>query len=94
MNLKLKGIYFNFKPVLNDFMALGYGAWKEARARLQELLGTSCDDLKENAELRTNAFVPMESATMYLPANIGEYFYLLNIKQKKCISFSNRFSSI
>jgi len=61
------------KPVLNDFMALGYGAWKEARARLQELLGTSCDDLKENAELRTNAFVPMESATMYLPANIGDY---------------------
>ncbi|KAK2164141.1 hypothetical protein LSH36_68g07005 [Paralvinella palmiformis] len=61
------------KPVLNDFMALGYPAWKEARARLQELLGVNCDELKGNAELMSRAFVPMGSATMHVPAEIGDY---------------------
>ncbi|KAK2164142.1 hypothetical protein LSH36_68g07006 [Paralvinella palmiformis] len=61
------------KPVLNDFMALGYPAWKEARARLQELIGVNCDELKGNAELISRAFVPMVSATMHVPAKIGDY---------------------
>ncbi|KAK2164143.1 hypothetical protein LSH36_68g07008 [Paralvinella palmiformis] len=61
------------KPVLNDFMALGYPAWKEARARLQELLGVNCDELKGNAELMSRALIPMASAKMHLPAKIGDY---------------------
>ena len=40
------------QDVLNDFMELGIGAWREARARLQELLSNTCDDLKENTDLR------------------------------------------
>jgi len=61
------------KDVLNDYMELGIGAWREARARLQELLSNTCDDLKENTELRAKAFVAQKDATMYLPANIGDY---------------------
>ncbi|KAK2164140.1 hypothetical protein LSH36_68g07093 [Paralvinella palmiformis] len=61
------------KSVLNDFMALGYAAWKEARARLQELLSVNCNELKGNGDLMSRAFVPMMSATMHLPAKIGDY---------------------
>ncbi|ELU14609.1 hypothetical protein CAPTEDRAFT_180564 [Capitella teleta] len=61
------------QPVLNDFMGLGHDAWKEARARLQELLGVSCEELKGNVDLRSRALVSMSSATMHLPAKIGDY---------------------
>lgn len=44
-------VFLCVQPVLNDFMALGNGAWKEARTRLQELLGTECNDLKGNSDL-------------------------------------------
>lgn len=61
------------KPVLNDFMGLGHATWKEVRARLQELLGVDCNELKGNADLMARAFVPMATATMHLPAKIGDY---------------------
>lgn len=61
------------KSVLNDFMALGCGAWKEVRSRLQELLGTRCNDLKGNPDLVSRAFVAMDAASLHLPAEIGNY---------------------
>jgi hypothetical protein len=39
------------QPVLNEFMAAGEAAWKEARHRLQELLSSSCNELQGNASL-------------------------------------------
>ncbi|NXD15856.1 FAAA Fumarylacetoacetase, partial [Nothocercus nigrocapillus] len=61
------------QPTLNAFMALGRGAWKEARAFLQKLLSASEPILRDNTELRRRAFVPQAAATMHLPAEIGDY---------------------
>ncbi|KAK2522151.1 Fah [Columba guinea] len=61
------------QPTLNAFMGLGRAAWMEARARLQKLLSASEPALRDNAELRGRAFVPQASATMHLPAHIGDY---------------------
>jgi len=40
------------QPALNDFMALGRPAWKEARATVQQLLSADEPTLRDNAELR------------------------------------------
>lgn len=61
------------QPTLNNFMALGQGAWKEARAHLQTLLSAGHARLRDDQELRKRAFVPQAQATMHLPAAIGDY---------------------
>lgn len=54
-------------------MALGRPAWKEARATLTQLLSKDEPILRDNAELRRAAFVPMASAKMHMPSQIGDY---------------------
>ncbi|XP_043933906.1 fumarylacetoacetase [Protopterus annectens] len=61
------------QPTLNAFMGLGYNAWREARSFIQRLLSTSEPTLRDNSDLRNRAFVPQTSATMHLPAEIGDY---------------------
>ncbi|KAL8558749.1 hypothetical protein ACOMHN_043693 [Nucella lapillus] len=61
------------QPTLNAFMSLGRPAWQEGRATLQKILSASEPVLRDNAELRARAFVPQASATMHLPATIGDY---------------------
>ncbi|CAD6185405.1 unnamed protein product [Caenorhabditis auriculariae] len=57
---------------LNDFMRLPRAAWSEARKKLQELLG-EYSPLKNDSALSKKALVPQSSATMHLPAQIGDY---------------------
>ena len=62
------------QPALNAFMALGKPAWDRVRGRLQDLLSDEGNgDLREDAALRDRAVVPLESVTMHLPAEIGDY---------------------
>ncbi|KAB0405116.1 hypothetical protein E2I00_016437 [Balaenoptera physalus] len=61
------------QPTLNSFMGLGQAAWKEARGLLQNLLSASQARLRDDTELRKRAFTPQASATMHLPATIGDY---------------------
>ncbi|KAH0620016.1 hypothetical protein JD844_014516 [Phrynosoma platyrhinos] len=61
------------QPTLNHFMALGWEAWKEARACLQKLLSANEPTLRDNTDLRKRAFIPQASAIMHLPAEIGDY---------------------
>ncbi|XP_037689170.1 fumarylacetoacetase isoform X2 [Choloepus didactylus] len=61
------------QPTLNNFMGLGQAAWKEARAFLQSLLSASQARLRDDLELRKRAFTSQDSATMHLPATIGDY---------------------
>lgn len=58
---------------LNYFMSLGKEAWQEARATLQALLSDSNDILREDDLLRDRVFVPIDSAEMVLPMQIGDY---------------------
>ncbi|PAA87962.1 hypothetical protein BOX15_Mlig033367g2, partial [Macrostomum lignano] len=59
--------------VLNDLMALGRSAWREARATLQNLLSADNLTLQGNSHLMQSAFVPQSRAQMHLPATIGDY---------------------
>lgn len=57
---------------LNDFMALGRAAWREARAELQDLLSANNNTLQA-PNVRDKAFVKQSEAKMHLPAKIGDY---------------------
>lgn len=61
------------KSVLNDFMELGPNAWHETRATLQKILSNEDTTLKNNPKLLSASLVPQSSATMHLPAKIGDY---------------------
>ncbi|KAM9461739.1 fumarylacetoacetase [Clarias gariepinus] len=61
------------QPTLNAFMALGSGAWREARALIQALLRAEEPTLRDSHELRSRAFVDQSMAVMHLPAEIGDY---------------------
>lgn len=57
---------------LNGFMSLGHSAWGETRELVRELLTTHAA-LKEDQGLKSRALVPQSTATMHLPASIGDY---------------------
>jgi len=61
------------QEVLNKFMELPKEAWHEARSTLQRLLSSDEAMLRDNASLRSKAIVAQSSATMHLPAQIGDY---------------------
>ncbi len=62
------------RPALNEFMALGNGAWEAVRARLTELLAEDGDRALAAADaLRDRALVPMTEATMHLPFAVTGY---------------------
>ncbi|KHJ43462.1 fumarylacetoacetase [Trichuris suis] len=61
------------KSALNEFLALGPAAWKEARTTLQRLLSKDESAIRDNDALRSSALVPQQKAHMHLPAVIGDY---------------------
>ncbi|XP_052812952.1 fumarylacetoacetase-like [Mya arenaria] len=61
------------ESTLNAFMGLGRAAWSEARQTIQNLLSADTPTLRDNASLRERAIVPQSSATMHVPARIGDY---------------------
>ncbi len=58
---------------LNPFMALGPKVWSRTRARISELLRHDNPELRDNAELRARALVPMADAKLYLPIAVAGY---------------------
>jgi len=69
--LKQKNV-FN-QPNLNAFMALGQTAWREARARVSELLRDDVAILRDNQALRAEALIPQTNVKLLLPINVGGY---------------------
>jgi fumarylacetoacetase len=61
------------QPALNDFLALGRPAWREARAAVSRLLRHDEPALRDNADLRESAVIPMAEVEMLLPVTIGDY---------------------
>ncbi|MDH3283784.1 MAG: fumarylacetoacetase [Acidobacteriota bacterium] len=61
------------RPRLNELMALGRPAWREARARIAELLSEEEPRLRDDAALRERALVPSRGVEMLVPAEIGDY---------------------
>jgi len=60
------------ESTLNSLMSLSKEHWAEARARITELLSSNCPIIRDSA-LKEQALVPQASATMHLPATIGDY---------------------
>src|SRR5205085_9249545 len=58
------------QPTLNAFLALGRPAWREARSAINRLLRADEAALRDNAELRGQALLPMTDAEMLLPLEI------------------------
>ena len=58
---------------LNELMAAGRAVWSATRARVSHLLRTDIAELRDDAELREQALVPMADVTLQLPADIGDY---------------------
>ncbi|CAG8634124.1 16016_t:CDS:2 [Acaulospora morrowiae] len=61
------------QSTLNTFMSLGRPVWQATRKFLQEILADHNPLLRDNIELRRQAFVPQKIAKMHLPASIGDY---------------------
>ena len=60
-------------PTLNPFMALGPKVWSRTRARISELLRHDNPELRDNAELRARALVPMADVKLHLPIAVAGY---------------------
>jgi fumarylacetoacetase len=60
-------------PMLNPFMALGPNAWSRTRARISALLRHDNPELRDNAELRARALVPMADVKLHLPIAVSGY---------------------
>ncbi len=58
---------------VNAFMALGQGAWSSVRASLSALLDAGNARLRDDAELRSRAVVPMAAARMHLPLYVRSF---------------------
>ncbi len=79
--LEDKGLLKNSSPEknlfngssLNLFMSQDKKVWKEIRTQLQSLLSEENSTLKDNKELRQEAFIEMQDAIMCLPVEIGDY---------------------
>ncbi len=61
------------RAALNTFMSQDKKVWKEIRTRLQELLSADNSELRDNKELRQEAFIIMSDAIMCMPVSIGDY---------------------
>ncbi|KAF4399538.1 hypothetical protein G4B88_022621 [Cannabis sativa] len=61
------------QPNLNKLLALGRPAWKESRITLQKLLSSTEPKLRDNANLRQKALVPMNKVELLLPIAVGDY---------------------
>lgn len=55
------------KRALNKFLSKGRRAWREARSRVSELLRADQSGLRDDAELRRAALVPVSGVQMLLP---------------------------
>jgi fumarylacetoacetase len=65
--------FFLHQRNLNEFMARGRSAWREARAAVSRLLRHDTPTLRDNVQLRDKALVPMAGIEMLLPGEIGDY---------------------
>jgi len=74
LNISTLGKYRLFdRGKLNPFMERGKRVWAETRAFVSRLLRADQPTLRDNAELRRQALVPMSEPQMLLPTVIGDY---------------------
>lgn len=70
---QLRGKRVFGRPALNDFMALGPAAWREARQQISRLLRHGEPTLRDDTPLRDMAVAPLADVRMCLPCEIGAF---------------------
>lgn len=55
---------------INAFMALGPNVWRSTRARISALLRRDNPELRDNAELRAKALLPIHQVKLHLPLRV------------------------
>jgi fumarylacetoacetase len=68
-------------PTLNTFMALGPKVWSRTRTRISELLRHDHSELRDNAELRAQALVPMADVKLHMPIQVAGYTDFYSAKE-------------
>lgn len=58
---------------INAFMALGPNVWRSTRARISALLRHDNPELRDHAELRAKALLPMQSTKLHLPLRVAGF---------------------
>jgi fumarylacetoacetase len=58
---------------LNTFLALGKGAWAEARASITRLLSADEPRLRDDPSLRPQVLIAQSNMEMRLPVDVGDY---------------------
>jgi fumarylacetoacetase len=58
---------------LNRFMGHGRAVWSSTRAKIRELLSYDCPTLRDNAELRAEAFSKIDAVTLQMPVKVSGY---------------------
>jgi len=61
------------KETLNHFMGLSHAHWKETRETIRSLVDVENTLLRDDVDLKSECIIPMNTATMHLPASIGDY---------------------
>jgi fumarylacetoacetase len=62
-----------YKPVLNDFIAMGKPLTKKVRSRLTDLFLETNHDLQDNREARDLALFDQSEVIMHMPVKVGNY---------------------
>lgn len=75
-------------PTLNRFLSMGRAAWRAARQRVSELLRAENPTIRDNAELRRNALVPMAYASLQMPISCTGFSDFMSSKEhsQNCIA--------
>jgi len=58
---------------LNEFISYGKPVWHSVRNRLSELFDLSNSELQSEPGIIEQAFYPIESVTMHMPVEVGDY---------------------
>lgn len=58
---------------INAFMALGPNVWRRTRARINALLRHDNPELRDHAELRAKALLPMSQVKLHLPLRVAGF---------------------
>ncbi len=69
----LENAALGWSEQLNEFLALGRPAWREARSQINRLLRDDEPALRDNARIRQRALVPIADVELLMPVEIGDY---------------------
>jgi len=61
------------RSTLNMFMDAGCGAWSKVRSVISALLSEAEPTLRDDADLRNEALIPMDQVELQMPVEIGDY---------------------